>query len=234
MLPLVIGHRGVKEFAPENSISSIYMANNLKIRSIEIDVQLSKDNRPIVFHDETLDRCTGFPGYVKDFTYNELLKYNISSSYIFTKEKIPSLKQFVKLCDRFNIFLNVEIKECDNKMTPNIVCNEIKKIGSPNNIVISSFNVQYLETAMYIIPEYDRMYIVEKIPDNFLNILNKYKCKGLVISLQHNSLHEIIDLSIFPINLYVYTVNDKDVYNTLIKHGIGVITDYPYSFQKYR
>ena len=45
-LPKLIGHRGVKDLAPENTLYSIQQAVLLKLKWIEIDVKISKDHIP--------------------------------------------------------------------------------------------------------------------------------------------------------------------------------------------
>ena len=48
---LVAAHRGSSGTAPENTISSIEEAIRIGAKFIEIDVQLTKDKHPIVYHD---------------------------------------------------------------------------------------------------------------------------------------------------------------------------------------
>ena len=62
---------------------------------IELDVQLSKDNVPLILHDETLDRTTNGTGFLKDFTYADLRKLDAGQG-----EKIPSLEEFLRICKR--------------------------------------------------------------------------------------------------------------------------------------
>ena len=47
-LPKIIGHRGAKDLAPENTIESISKAFELGLDCVEIDVKISKDNIPVV------------------------------------------------------------------------------------------------------------------------------------------------------------------------------------------
>lgn len=84
-----VAHRGLltTEF-PENTISSF---NNAAAHgyAIELDVQLSKDGVPMVFHDNTLNRLTGKSGTIKDYTSSELAGIIIKGS----DEGIPNLNQ---------------------------------------------------------------------------------------------------------------------------------------------
>jgi glycerophosphoryl diester phosphodiesterase len=63
---LVIGHRGARALAPENTLASIRKAAEEGASMVEVDLQLSRDGVPVVFHDYQLDKrsdaCQRFPG----------------------------------------------------------------------------------------------------------------------------------------------------------------------------
>ncbi|MFH1983455.1 MAG: glycerophosphodiester phosphodiesterase family protein [Pseudomonadota bacterium] len=57
--PMIIAHRGARTEAPENTAAAFDAALKYPIDGIEFDVQLSADNVPVIFHDDTLRRMTG-------------------------------------------------------------------------------------------------------------------------------------------------------------------------------
>ena len=59
--PQVVGHRGARSLAPENTLASFRKAIQLGVDALECDVHLSRDGEAVVFHDFTLERCTDFP-----------------------------------------------------------------------------------------------------------------------------------------------------------------------------
>ena len=65
-------HRGLSSLAPENTLSAFKKAIQFGCDSIELDVQLSADHIPVVFHDQTVNRCTNGQGKVSDLTWHEL------------------------------------------------------------------------------------------------------------------------------------------------------------------
>ncbi len=97
-LPLVIGHRGAKGIAPENSLSGFKKAVELGIDVVELDVHLTKDGNLVVIHDTDLKRLTRLKIPVRQLTFKELKKYDISE--LFTKnqekimEKLPEEKKY--------------------------------------------------------------------------------------------------------------------------------------------
>lgn len=90
-------HRGLfdnETDAPENSLRAFAKAVNAGY-GIELDVQLSKDDVPVVFHDATLERMCGVKGNVWDFTYDELQKLTLAQS----NERIPKFEEVLSLVD---------------------------------------------------------------------------------------------------------------------------------------
>ena len=92
--PKLIGHRGVKNLSPENTLNSIELAYKLGLKWVEIDVKISKDLIPILLHDDTLERTTNGKGLPIDFNYYNLKKLDAGFYYYnyFTKIRIPTLK----------------------------------------------------------------------------------------------------------------------------------------------
>ena len=80
-------HRGLHskdKSVPENSLAAFCLAKEAGYGA-ELDVQLSRDGKVVVFHDDTLDRVCGVHGRVDDFTYDELHKMSLCG----TEETIP-------------------------------------------------------------------------------------------------------------------------------------------------
>lgn len=100
-------HRGLHDNAgdaPENSLKAFQRAVEANY-GIELDVQLSKDYVPVVFHDFTLERMCGVSGKVCDYTYEELQDFSLLN----TSEKIPRFEQVLNLING-KVPLVVEIK----------------------------------------------------------------------------------------------------------------------------
>ena len=69
----VWAHRGASGYAPENTLDAFRKAVEMGADGIELDVQMTKDGELVVIHDETIDRVSNGKGWVKDYTYEELL-----------------------------------------------------------------------------------------------------------------------------------------------------------------
>ena len=68
----VIGHRGNRAHAPENTLESLRQAVALGVDAVEFDLRVSRDGALVVMHDETLDRTTDGSGPVASKTVAEL------------------------------------------------------------------------------------------------------------------------------------------------------------------
>ena len=78
-------HRGLHGGAvPENSMTAFRLAVE-EGYGVELDVQMTKDERLVVFHDATLTRMCGQEGFLRDYTYEELQNFRLGD----TKEQIP-------------------------------------------------------------------------------------------------------------------------------------------------
>ena len=101
-----IAHRGLWRPGgpPENSLAAIEAACAAGY-DIELDVQLTADDRAVVFHDPGLKRMTGREGRVRDLQANELGRQKLAGS----NETIPTLKQALDLVgDRATIFIELK------------------------------------------------------------------------------------------------------------------------------
>lgn len=90
-------HRGLfnnDSEAPENSLAAFKKAVDAGY-GIELDVQLSKDDKLVVFHDATLNRMCGIDGKVWDYTLDELKQFKLANS----EETIPTFEEFLAVVD---------------------------------------------------------------------------------------------------------------------------------------
>lgn len=140
---LLISHRGIfnNKTIPENSVAAFHKAKNLNI-PIELDVQLTKDQKVIVFHDINLKRMCGIDKYIEDVTYQELQQLTLVSS----KEKIPTLKEVLELIQG-KVLIDIELKKTKNvEELCNKVLEEIKNYTG--DVLVKSFQpniVRYLK-----------------------------------------------------------------------------------------
>ena len=113
-LPYIIGHRGAKGIAPENSLSGFRKAVELGIDGVELDIHLTKDGKLAVIHDMDLRRLNGSNLLVKELTFKELRQYDVSKFFVKEQEyilkKLPEEKRYfieLKIINDNLFYLNI-------------------------------------------------------------------------------------------------------------------------------
>jgi glycerophosphoryl diester phosphodiesterase len=108
----VWAHRGASGHAPENTLTAFRIAADMGADGVELDVQLTKDGRLVVIHDETIDRVSDGTGRVKDYTLAELKRFNFNKKGI-TKPlfmEIPTLEETLETLHGTDLIVNIELK----------------------------------------------------------------------------------------------------------------------------
>jgi len=231
---LMMGHRGVPNVEPENTITGFEYLINMGIKGIEVDVICTKDKQIICSHNHDLEFETDGKGYIGKKNYLEIKNFNTSGKFLNSQHiSIPRLNDLINKLPKQTIF-NIEIKSSslfDLKSLP-IILNIISKEKINKRVIISSFNPLIL--------------LLIKISDN--NIPTGYLWSNfnvpLVLSKPWwiNLVHpDLIHLDSHLINkkliLYykkkglkinAWTVNNLPLKNWLLENGVdGIISDFP-------
>lgn len=159
MKPLIIAHRGVSAFAPENTLAAFRQAIVCGAEGLEFDVQLSKDGVPMVIHDFNLKRLGRRDGFVKDFTAEELQKIDVGSWFNlrfkskanerFSSETVPTLAHLLEFLKDYQGILYVELKFADDAVEKSVekVCAMLLQSEFLPNIKLKSFNLKAVKYA---------------------------------------------------------------------------------------
>lgn len=227
-MTIIMAHRGSSGTHPENTLAAIKAAVNAGADSIEIDVQLTKDNVPIVMHDKNVNRMTNGKGLIHDFTYKEIKKLKIKQSRwkdLLTPMRIPSFQEVLTLLKENELLLNIELKtdEFDYPGIEEIVLELCKKNKGHLNFVFSSFNSETLKRVR------------EQDKDAALALIMKRDFKSLIelrktIDLEavHPSKHVLGNKELGDMKVRYWTVNSPSEIKKYILAGAeGIITDYP-------
>ena len=152
-----IAHRGFSSRYPENTMLAFSRALALGADGAEFDVQLTKDDIPVVFHDESLTRITGDSRLIKDLTLQELQTFDLS--YRFKgqcpAQRIPTLEEYFALVQNHDFWSILEFKTAifEYDGIERKVIDMIQRYGLRERIVLSSFNHYTLVRCKQIAPE---------------------------------------------------------------------------------
>ena len=226
-MTLNIAHRGFSALYPENTMLAFTKAKEQGLcDGIELDVQLTKDNVPIIIHDEDLERTTGQLGKVKDFTYREIRTLNAGNN-----QKIPSLEEYLEFAKSNKIYTNIELKNSviDYKDLELITLNLIYKFGLKEDVIISSFNHE----SMIKVKNLDKNIKTGLLYDNLMHNPQEY-CKTCNSDAMHPNYTSLLissnieKLQKSNIDINAYTVNDENHMRYLVDKKItSIITNHP-------
>ncbi len=107
----VSAHRGASTTHPENTLAALREALRLGAHQIEFDVAMSRDEKLVLLHDDTVDRTTNGRGKVVDLTLKQLKELDAGAwkGARFAGERIPTLDEALALMPQ-NIWLNIHLK----------------------------------------------------------------------------------------------------------------------------
>ncbi len=105
----IVAHRGVPDEYPENTIPAFQRAIDLGADAVELDIRLTADKIPIVFHYFYLNEMTSIRGTVFDYSFEQLKTVEVSGRSGKVKSKISTLSEILETIGG-KIELEIEIK----------------------------------------------------------------------------------------------------------------------------
>lgn len=156
---IIVGHRGAAALAPENTLRAIKKGIACA-DVVEVDVRLSRDNIPVVIHDEYLERTTNGHGRVRDNSIVELKQLYAGGS-----EKIPTLTEVFDVVKGERIIF-IELKE-QNGIEE--ICKVVQQTRY-DNFVFVSFHVNALSLVTKTMPPVRKGLIYSKSLPNPIEI----------------------------------------------------------------
>jgi glycerophosphoryl diester phosphodiesterase len=142
----VIAHRGASAYAPENTLPAFDRAFEVGASEVELDVQLSRDDALVLFHDRTLDEKTDLSGPVRDHAAEALRQADIGSWFDalhpgaeerFAGTGLATLDElFGRFGARFHY--HVEIKSAEEAIPP-LLIERIAAHGLGERVIVTSF-----------------------------------------------------------------------------------------------
>ena len=107
----IIAHRGASAVAPESTRAAILAAARAGASMVELDVQMTRDGRLVVFHDEDVHRTTDGRGRVRAMPYARLARLDAGAWFHprFAGERILLVSQVFRLVPT-TMRINLELK----------------------------------------------------------------------------------------------------------------------------
>jgi glycerophosphoryl diester phosphodiesterase len=226
--PFVLGHRGARHAAPENTLAAFELARTEGADGIELDVRLDASGRVIVLHDPTLKRVTNGAErrHAEDISSAELARLDVGAG-----ERVPLLSDVLDWAREHGQRVNVELKHDvrNRRLLLEQVAQVIGQAPLPT-LIFSSFYPYFVWWLARHLPKLPRAWLVHD---------KQYLLKhaGGARLLGANAVHPQYTL-ITPARIArahhagqlcnVWTVNDAARARTLAALGVDtIISDVP-------
>ena len=236
--PIIEAHRGINRELFQNTLPSIALALENNIKSIEIDVWLSKDLIPVLHHGNLIGSLRGYYNTIASvttLTWDELSKLKSIRQNL----HIARLDEVLELLKGKSL-LNLEIKDPRINLMFPIIMEYIEKYDYFDQIVISSFYHKYynkilrfnrinkknLNFGFLYLENYSSPYDYNH-PGNGLNIYWTNATKKVCDRAHKNGMYVLVWF-------YMYENENETVYRRLIENGVDVIcSNEPAKAKKY-
>ena len=201
-IPKIIAHRGSPREAPENTLASFRRAKAAGATWVEFDVALTRDARPVVFHDDALDRTSDGQGLLAETDF-EIVKHLDAGTWFgpqFAGEPIPTLEETLELLAELGL------------STP----------------LISSFSRIAVAAAREVAPDWPMDVIYDRIPAEWKDDAKTLDLAAIGANHKHLTREQVMDIRGFGLKLSSYTVNEIERADLLFQWGVDAIfTDVP-------
>ncbi len=243
-----MAHRGESGKIPENTILALEAAVRIGVDVLESDLRLTKDNIPILFHDESLERTTGVSGTVREKTFDELLQIDLGhefttdggQTYPFRGKGLKVVRLEEALTRFPDTILNFDIKDTFLE-APREVARILDEQERYDRIMIASFNPLQLKRFREAAPKIPTSAHPNEIR-NFV-IGTRMRMMGMFVRSIAFRAFQVPERSgsvqvVTPrfikaahdrdLVVHVWTINNREDMERLLNMEVnGIFTDYP-------
>jgi glycerophosphoryl diester phosphodiesterase len=220
----IIGHRGARGLAPENTIAALHKGIEHQADMVEFDIRVTKDHIPVLQHDEDLTDPNGQQRRIADYTYAELHDH---------KKDLATLDEVLSQISH-SVRLYIEVK-AGEPIEPivKVLQRHMSKGWKPTDFILASFGAQTLRDLHAALPEVETM-VLEKWSGARASYRGRQLgTRNLCMNQQWLWKPFIQPMAKRGWNLYAYTLNDPAKAKRWGGYGLaGIVTDYPDRFQK--
>ncbi|CDC78992.1 putative uncharacterized protein [Clostridium sp. CAG:465] len=221
-------HRGASAYSPENTMISFRKALQLGANGIELDLQRTKDEKIVIFHDKNIDKKSNGKGKISDYTYKELLDFDFGSWFDikYKDERIVLFENFAKEFLSKNLTFAIELKQ---EGIEKDVLDIIKKYATYDDIYITSFNFNALNNVRAIDSNIKLSWLIED-RINIDNISKLLEINGIQIcpNAEDVTIEDIKLANKSGVRVRLWGVSNEDIMRKAFNFNIdGMTVNFP-------
>ncbi|MDC3029780.1 glycerophosphodiester phosphodiesterase family protein [Flavobacteriales bacterium] len=224
---MLFAHRGLAEFA-ENSWQGFKQSQTLGFNSIECDVQFTKDNKLIIFHDKNAKRLLGIDQKIEDLMWSQIQAKAIIHNNEISDQYVLSLDELLRLSSDFQ-HLYLDFKTTNKTIADSLLV-LMKKHQAYERVLLADANILFLAYLKHKVPQIKTVlegfnkgkewtyYLIPTSlkPDYFASFLSEVDDKHIQFLNEQNLLPRKV----------VYGINKSNYQQAIDKGLIHLIIDY--------
>jgi glycerophosphoryl diester phosphodiesterase len=221
---IVIGHRGARGLAPENTLLGIQKVLEHHVDMVEVDLRVTKDGVAVLSHNKTVKDDAGNTLGIHDHTYDELKAH---------KHDLATFEELLQTTSNEVRFL-IEVKGGERvEPVVSVLRKHLAHGHNPGQFLLGSKSQKTLLALHKSLPDIETIIIepwsgvraswrARNLKTKFIAMRSWWLWPGF-ISAMRNSDYQLV----------AYTMNNPAKSKKWGKYGLyGVITDYPDRFKK--
>ncbi|TVY02423.1 glycerophosphodiester phosphodiesterase [Paenibacillus cremeus] len=229
--PLIIGHRGAKGEAPENTLASFALAVEQGANALELDIHLTVDGEIVVCHDPLINRTTNGEGAIANLTAAELKSLDAGGWFDprYAGERIPLLEEVLAAVPA-GVMLNIEVKCPYSGRLQERLVELLERYDRLGSVVLSSFHHKVLLALKQANP---RLQVGLLYRGNFVQHRKIAEISGMEVYALHPyftmvDAEDVADAVEHGYKIFSFTVNDPEQMRRVAELGVtGIGTDFP-------
>ncbi|MBR3767918.1 MAG: hypothetical protein IKL10_06740 [Clostridia bacterium] len=222
----VVAHRGLSGIEKENTNAAFIAAGNRSYFGIETDVHRTLDGKFVCFHDDTTGRVAIDNMIIEETTFDTLRKLLLTDrDGVKGREdlKIPTLKEYISTCKRYEKVAVLELKNEFEKEDIAKICDEIIELDYLQNVIFISFAFNNLVKLRELYPEQKVQFLTSEYTDELPSLLQSHKFDLDILYTQLTE-ERISLLHKNGIEVNCWICDDKDAGEELARWNIDYIT----------
>ncbi|MVF10711.1 glycerophosphodiester phosphodiesterase [Ketobacter sp. MCCC 1A13808] len=228
----IIGHRGARNEAPENTQAGFEYLRQLGLHHVELDIRLSSDDQLVVIHDTSVNRTCNGRGRVRELTASAMQALDATKPF----SQWPQPSGVPLLCDVLEQWpalqsIQLEVKTTDLPSLKIIVrklVTLIEQFNLHDQATITTTDQKLLQLLHRSEPHIARGLVAERFIRSPIDVCLRHQCTLIAANYHRCSERFVATAHQAGLQVSCWTVNSVNVARRLQSIGVdSLITDCP-------